>query len=149
MVGLFIMLSVVLWYVIDWFKKTLDPLPDTPRKLLILAAALVGGVALAIQFRLDVFAVAAQVMGLPEVSVTIIGQIFAGLVLASGAGGAHELIKALQGFSGGSNNVLVPGLEALEGVADIDIDVDKIAETAVRKALEAMQKKPPDDGSNT
>lgn len=103
MVGLFIMLSVVLWYVIDWFKKVLDPLPDTPRQLLILAAALTGGVLLALQFKLDVFAVAAQVMGLEEVRTTVVGQVFAGLVLASGAGGAHELIKALQGYSGGTN----------------------------------------------
>lgn len=98
MVGLFIMLAIVLWYVIDWFKRAIDTLPDKPRKLLILAAALAGGVALSLQFKLDAFVVAAQVMGLSDVEVTLIGQVFAGLILASEAGGAHKLITALQGW---------------------------------------------------
>ncbi len=147
MVGLFLMLSIVLWYVIDWFKRTLEPLPDGPRKLVILAASLIGGIALAIQFRLDVFAVAAQVMGLPEVSATLIGQVFAGLVLASRAGGAHELIKALQGQS--AENIKLKTAESGGNV--IDVDIDSFAETLARKTLEATQKKPPDavDGSHT
>lgn len=71
------------------------------RKIVILITSLVGRVALvalALQFKLDVFSVAAQVMGLPNVNVTEVGQIFAGLVLSSGAGGAHELNKDLQGL---------------------------------------------------
>lgn len=141
MVGVFIMISLVLWYVIEWVKKVIDG-EMTPRRIAILVLALIGGVLLAFQFKLDVFVMAAQFMGVEGIELSLIGQIFAGMVLASGSAGVFELLSALKGFTGG--DAPEDGFRPVELVetAISEEDADVIADK-VLKAMLNEQRKPP------
>ena len=99
MFGAFVLFSVVLWYLIDWIKTFVGytKLPETPRQIVLFLVAVAGGVLLALQFKLDVFVMLSQVMNQPDVPSTLTGEIFGGLVLASGSGGVYELLKAVKG----------------------------------------------------
>lgn len=99
MVGIFILFSLVLWYLIEWLKKVSEGfgLPDWAYRAGVFITALAGGVLLALQFRLDVFIMLAEVMGHTGIEESLTGQIFGGLVLASGSGGVYELLKAVKG----------------------------------------------------
>lgn len=100
MLALFTVFSIVLWYIINWLKKfiTKAELPDLWYDLIVLAIALVGGLLLAVQFRLDAFVLASEILSLtPPIEHSLTGVVFGGLVLASGSGGFFELLKALKG----------------------------------------------------
>lgn len=107
MIGMFTMFSAILWYLIDIFKALLKQLKDTSKLSLpdlaydaiVWVIALGGGMLLAIQFNLDAFVMASQLMSdvieIPEIVPSITGNIFGGLLLASGSGMINGLLKAL------------------------------------------------------
>lgn len=138
MVGIFILFSLVLWYLIEWLKKVVEgfKLPDWAYRAGLLVTALAGGILLALQFKLDVFVMMSEVMGQGNIQSTLTGQIFGGLVLASGSGGVYELLKAVKGGE-------LVELEPVELVAPA-IDTKEIA-AAIRDGLKEQQK-PPEGG---
>ena len=107
MIGMFTMFSAILWYLIDIFKDVLTrlkgagklTLPDLAYDAIIWVIAIGGGMLLALQFNLDAFVMASQLVGdvieMPEIVPTLTGNIFGGLLLASGSGVINGLLKAL------------------------------------------------------
>lgn len=106
MIGLFTMLSAVLWYLIGVLKNLLTQfsgekkrIPELVYDITIWVVAIGGGMLLAIQFQLDAFVMASQLMegviAVPEVLPSLIGSIFGGLLLASGSGVINGLLKAI------------------------------------------------------
>ena len=107
MIGMFTMFSAILWYLIDIFKGVLTrlkgdgkiTLPDLIYDAIIWVIAIGGGMLLALQFNLDAFVLASQlvddVIEIPEIVPTLTGNIFGGLLLASGSGVINGLLKAL------------------------------------------------------
>ena len=107
MIGMFTMFSAILWYLIDIFKELLSKLkgtgkitlPDLVYDAFVWVIALGGGMLLAMQFNLDAFVLASQlidgVVEMPEIVPTLTGNIFGGLLLASGSGVINGLMKAL------------------------------------------------------
>lgn len=96
----FFLFSIVLWYLIGRVKKFIPrlKLSDLLYDVIIIVLALGGGMLLALQFKLDVFVLLAEVMK-PGTTIepTFTGQVFGGLVLASGSSGVFELLKAING----------------------------------------------------
>ncbi len=140
MVGVFIVVSLVLWYAIEWVKKVIDG-EMTPRRIAILVLALACGVLLAFQFRLDAFVMASQFVGVDALEPSLLGKVFAGIVLASGSAGIFELLKALKGFSAGGNPEEAYTVE-LEQAKMSEEEADVIA-NRVLKAMLNEQRKPP------
>ena len=109
MIGLFTLFSAILWYLIDIVKEVLGKfreandrkLPDLLYDLVIWVLAIGGGMLLAIQFKLDAFVLVSQLMDnvieIPVIEPTFIGNIFGGLLLASGSGVINKLLKAIGG----------------------------------------------------
>ena len=107
MIGMFTMFSAILWYLIDIFKDVLTrlrsdgkiTLPDLVYDVIIWVIAIGGGMLLALQFNLDAFVMASKlvsdVIEIPEIAPTLTGNIFGGLLLASGSGVINDLLKAL------------------------------------------------------
>lgn len=107
MIGMFTMFSAILWYLIDIFKELLNKLkgtgkitlPDLAYDAVVWVIALGGGMLLAMQFNLDAFVLASQlidgVVEMPDIAPTLTGNIFGGLLLASGSGVINGLLKAL------------------------------------------------------
>lgn len=141
MVGAFLLFSVVLWYVIDWIKRFVGDfkLPELPYKVGLLVVAIAGGILLSLQFRLDAFVMLAQALNQPDIPPSLTGEIFGGLILASGSGGVYELLKAVKGrweiVDLGEINVTDPA---------IDRDTDTLADSIMRKMGEINR--PPDGG---
>lgn len=146
MIGLFSLVAVVLWYIVEWVKKVIDGEMDL-RRIFILVLSVVGGVFLAFQYRLDVFVLAAEILGIEGIQITTAGHVLAGIVLASGAAGVFELLKALRGLSSG------------KALADIEYDPefvafgypDDAANLIAQKVLELLEterQKPPENELN-
>lgn len=107
MLGLFTLFSAVLWYLMDNFKRWLTGLKEAKHfdakdivyDLVLWVTALVVGMLLALQFKLDAFVLASQIMDgvveVPTIEPTVIGNVFGGLLLASGSGFMNGLLKAL------------------------------------------------------
>lgn len=103
MLGLFLLFSITLWYLIDIIKQGLlkFSLPDLVYNGIVWGLAIAGGMLLAFQFKLDAFVLASEIMNsvLPVTPIepTLTGNIFGGLIIASGSGGVNAFLKALKG----------------------------------------------------
>lgn len=103
MLGLFMLFSVTIWYLIDILKQNLSKagMPDAIYNLVIWAIALGAGFLVAFQFKLDAFVMASEIMNgvleVPKIEPSITGYVFGGLVLASGSGGVNAFLKAIKG----------------------------------------------------
>lgn len=106
MIGMFTMLSAVLWYLIDFIKKILTKISgenkiikDLVYDIILWVIAIVGGLLLAFTFKLDAFVMVSQMMRgitkIPIVDSTVVGSVFGGLLLASGSGTINALFKAI------------------------------------------------------
>lgn len=127
MVGLFTLFGAVLWYLLDNFKRWLNGLReakhfnvnDVVYDLVLWVTAVVVGMLLAIQFKLDAFILASQLMDnvvqLPDIEPSFIGYIFGGLLLASGSGFLNGLLKAL----GKRDTVVTAPVIISEGEAEL------------------------------
>lgn len=134
MIGLFTLVAMVLWYIVEWIKKVMDGEMDA-RRIIILAFSVAGGVFLAFQYRLDVFVLAAEVMGIDGLQITTAGHVLAGIVLASGAAGLFELLKALRGLQPG--DVISADIDTTEHMAFAQNPAERLA---------TEQEKPPEAG---
>jgi hypothetical protein len=145
MIGLFSLVAVVLWYIVEWVKKVIDGEMDL-RRIFILVLSVVGGAFLAFQYRLDVFVLAAEMMGIEGLQITTAGHVLAGIVLASGAAGVFELLKALRGLSSGE-----PLTDIAYTTESISLYTEEDADLIAKKVLERLEserQKPPDGGLN-
>ena len=104
MLGLFLMFSMIIWFLLDFLKPKLAliKLPDAIYDVILWACALAVGTFIAFQFKLDAFVLASDIIvgfipfGPIEPSIT--GQVFGGLILASGSGGVNAFLKSLGGL---------------------------------------------------
>lgn len=145
MVGAFLLFSVVLWYVIDWIKRFIGEfkVPELPYKIGLLVVAISGGILLALQFKLDAFVMLAQALNQPDIPSTITGQIFGGLILASGSGGVYELLKAVKGRW----EIVDLGEVKISGPEMNDnMDVKALADKVTENLSKHINSDPPEDG---
>ena len=77
-------------------------LPDAAYNIVIWIIALGVGILISFQFKLDAFVLASEIMTgfvfFTPIELTITGQVFGGLLLASGSGGVNAFLKALRGL---------------------------------------------------
>lgn len=103
---MFTILSIVLWYALDFIKKILTRVSGEEKRindltydLIVWGIAISLGMALSFQFRTDAFVIVSQLMRgiskIPIIKPSIMGQIFGGLLLASGSGVVNNLMKAI------------------------------------------------------
>lgn len=104
MLGLFLLFSMTIWFLVDILKQNIKllNLPDTIYNVVVWAVALIVGMLISFQFRLDAFVLAHEVMKgfipIEIIELSITGQVFGGLLLASGSGGVNAFLKALRGL---------------------------------------------------
>lgn len=104
MLGLFLLFSMMIWFVLDLLKSKirLIKMSDEIYDVVIWAIALAIGTFISFQFKLDAFVMASEIMKefvpLEIIELSITGQIFSGLLLASGSGGVNAFLKALRGL---------------------------------------------------
>lgn len=104
MLGLFLLFSMTIWFLLDFIKPkiALIKMPDVMYDIVLWVVALAIGVFVAFQFKLDAFVLASDIMisfvPFEPLQPTITGQVFGGLLLASGSGGVNEFLKALSGL---------------------------------------------------
>ena len=91
----YLVFAILLWWAIDWVKRYLVKFncPAMVQEVIVLVLALGGGVGLSMFYQLDLL----TLLGVQE-NGSIVGQIFAGLGIASGSGGVYELLKAIKGI---------------------------------------------------
>lgn len=102
-VALYTIVSVVMWYVIDWIKSIFvsQEVPEKLYQLIMLVLCLGVGIGLALAFKLDAFVLVAALMrqiiaDIPVIEPSLVGYIFGGLMLASGSGAIHKISKLFQ-----------------------------------------------------
>lgn len=104
MLGLFLLFSMTVWFIIDIIKQNLKlaNLPDAAYNIVIWIIALGVGMLISFQFKLDAFVLASEIMAgiIPVESLepTMTGYVFGGLLLASGSGGVNAFLKSLKGL---------------------------------------------------
>ena len=104
MLGLFLLFSMTIWFVVDILKQNIKliNLPDTVYNVIVWIVALAVGMLISFQFKLDAFVLASEIMTgfipFTPIEPTITGYIFGGLLLASGSGGVNAFLKALKGL---------------------------------------------------
>ena len=104
MLGLFLLFSMTIWFLVDILKQNIKllNLPDSVYNIVIWVVALGVGMLISFQFNLDAFALASEIMTgfvpFTPIELTITGQVFGGLLLASGSGGVNAFLKALRGL---------------------------------------------------
>lgn len=101
-------ISVVMWYVIDWAKSLfLDHnLPETLYKVIMLVICVGIGLLLAFYFKVDAFVLVSALMRaiVPETPVfepSTVGYVFGGLFFASGSAVVHKISEKLSVFKNG------------------------------------------------
>lgn len=97
----YLIFAVMLWWAIEWIKKCMDKfqINGKAKDIVILILALFGGTGMAIGYNLDLFVL----LGVQDAP-TIVGQIFAGLGIASGSGGVFELLKSIKNIGNAGLN---------------------------------------------
>lgn len=91
----YLVFAILLWWAIDWVKRYLVKFncPAMVQEVIVLVLALGGGIGLSVFYQLDLLIL----LGIQE-NGSLVGQIFAGLGIASGSGGVYELLKAIKGI---------------------------------------------------
>ncbi|MDI9520589.1 MAG: hypothetical protein QM308_05470 [Bacillota bacterium] len=89
----YLVFAVLLWWAIEWVKRYLVKFscPKMVQEIIVLILALGGGLGLSIYYKFDLL----MLLGVQENN-SIVGQVFAGLGIASGSGGVYELLKAIK-----------------------------------------------------
>ena len=104
MLGLFLLFSMTIWFLVDILKQNIKllNLPDSVYNIVIWVVALGVGMLISFQFKLDAFVLASEIMTgfvpIAPIELSITGQVFGGLLLASGSGGVNAFLKALRGL---------------------------------------------------
>lgn len=106
-VVLYSVVSLVMWYVIDWLKELLLELKlkEQIYKFVLLVICLGVGLLLAFTFRVDAFVLVSALMravvpDTPVIEPSTVGYIFGGLFFASGSAVVHEISERLNAFKG-------------------------------------------------
>lgn len=102
--------SLVMWYIVDWLKKILldHTIPDKIYKLVLLVVCLVIGMLLSFTFKLDAFVLVASIFTsvvptTPKIEPSTMGYVFGGLMLASGSAVIHEIGAIIRKITGRDN----------------------------------------------
>ncbi len=99
---LYTVVSLVMWYVIDWVKRILldYQIPERVYNVILLVLCLAVGLLLAFTFKVDAFVLVSALMsavvpGVPVIESSLIGYVFGGLFFASGSAVIHEISNRL------------------------------------------------------
>ena len=104
MLGLFLLFSMTIWFLVDILKQNIKLIgfPDPVYNIVVWVVALGVGMLISFQFKLDAFVLASEVMKgfipIEVIDISVTGQVFGGLLLASGSGGVNAFLKALRGL---------------------------------------------------